>query len=215
MAQAGLDQPISAASIRRIARGVDEAGDIASMTAGGVKWHWDEGSLRAKHDLAGMVNHFFYELPSDFHTVKGLDALKQQISAYQEAHKDFGTKAGVVAGKYYEAIGDAIRQQAPKYAEVMENYGAAKGLITQIQKAFSLPPNERKLVVDTALKKLQSVMRNNANTNYGYRKTLLEHLKENGAPNIEYKLAGQALSSKMQKRALKSPLPCLGSSLAT
>ena len=203
MAQAGLDQPINAASIRRIARTIDDVADIGATSAnsGATKmwWNYSEDALRAKRDISGMIHHFFRELPPEFHTVKGLDALKQQISTYQEANKDFGTQAGVVASKYLEAVGDAIRQQAPKYAEVMDNYGEAKGLITQMQKAFSLPPNERKLVVDTALKKLQSVMRNNANTNYGYRKTLLEHLKENGAPNIEYKLAGQALSSKMPR----------------
>ena len=203
MAQAGLDQPINAASIRRISQGIDDAANVSTVQAQrgttNMKWNYSEDALRAKRDISGLVHHFFYELPPEFHTVKGLDGLKQSISSYQKAHNDFGTDAGVVAGKYYEAVGDAIRQQAPKYAEVMDNYGEAKNLITQMQKAFSLPANERKLVVDTALRKLQSVMRNNANTNYGYRKTLLEHLKENGATNIEYKLAGQALSSKMPR----------------
>jgi hypothetical protein len=202
MAQAGLDQPIKASSFRRIAQGIQEAADVSTVKANrgpiNMTWNYSEDGLRAKHDLGALVQRFI-ELPPEFHTVKGLDGLKQAIGLYQKKHGDFGSDAGVVAGHYYSAVLDAIKNQAPRYAEVMENYGEAKGLITQIQKAFSLPANERKLVVDTALRKLQSVTRNNASTNYGYRKTLMEYLQQNGAPNLPYQLSGQALSSKMPR----------------
>lgn len=194
MAQAGLDQPIRAASFQKIAKGILDAGDISTVKAGNQTWRYSPDAIRANSDIQGIVREFLM-LPPQFHTVQGLDGLKQAISKYQESHKDFGTDAGVVAGKVHGAVLDAIKTQAPKYAEVMESYGEAKTLLKQLQSSFSLPLNERKVVVDTALRKLQSVMRNNANTNYGYRKSLMQNLEENGAPNLTYKLAGQALSS--------------------
>jgi hypothetical protein len=61
-----------------------------------------------------------------------------------------------------------------------------------MEKTLSLNP---KASVDTSLRKLQSVMRNNVNTNYGKRADLVKLLKEHGATHIIAKLAGQALSS--------------------
>jgi hypothetical protein len=189
IAQAGLNQPINASSLRRIAKGMQEAGDIGHQKG----FVTDPAAMKVNADMNELVGHFIYERP-DFHTVQGLDALKQAIGSYT-SNNNLSGKSAVVANTYYHSVLDAIKQQAPKYAQVMEDYSEAKGLITQIQKSFSLPANERKLVVDTSLRKLQSVLRNNASTNYGYRKTLLEHLEENGAPNIRYKLAGQALNT--------------------
>lgn len=52
----------------------------------------------------------------------------------------------------------------------MKNYENASNLIREIEKTLSLNP---KASIDTALRKLQSVMRDNVNTNYGKRGDLV------------------------------------------
>jgi hypothetical protein len=53
------------------------------------------------------------------------------------------------------------------------------------------------------LRKLQSVMRNNVQTNYGRRTDLAKMLAANGAPQLMEKLAGQALSSPVPRGLAK------------
>jgi len=74
----------------------------------------------------------------------------------------------------------------------MKNYENASNLIREIEKTLSLNP---KASIDTALRKLQSVMRDNVNTNYGKRGDLVKLLQESGAKNLLNKLAGQSLKS--------------------
>lgn len=130
--------------------------------------------------------------PAEFHTAEGLDALKQKLGDIRDGTQ-FGTPERKVADQVYNAVKDQIVKQAPDYAKVMDQYREATTVIKEMEKALSL--NE-KASIDTALRKLQSVVRNNANTNYGRRVALVELLKQNGATNILEKLAGQALSSK-------------------
>lgn len=209
MAAAGLDKPISTSSWAKIHLGIMDATDVNHLPIGP---EFSSG-VRAARDLYDLVDQFMGLDPKTYHTVKGLDSLKKLVDDYEKHHGDFGTTAGVVAGKVRNAIADAIKTQAPKYAEVMETYGEAKDALNQIQKSLSLPADQRKLNVDTALRKLQSVMRNNANTNWGYRTSLVKMLEENGAPNIQYKLAGQALSSG-KPRGLQSVAAEKGAEIA-
>lgn len=198
IAQAGLNQPISSNSFTKIAKGIMDAADIGQHKG----WSSNAGALKANTDLSEIVHDFVYDQPH-IHTVEGLDALKQAIGEYRQEHTQAGSKASVVANTYYNAVKDAIMQQAPAYGKVMEQYSEAKSLITQLQKSFSLPAEERKLNIDTALRKLQSVMRNNVNTNYGFRSTLVEMLEKNGAPNLKFSIAGQALNSKTPRGLAK------------
>ena len=52
-----------------------------------------------------------------------------------------------------------------------------------------------KASVDTSLRKLQSVMRNNVNTNYGKRADLVEQLTQSGSPQLMESLAGQSMNA--------------------
>jgi hypothetical protein len=74
----------------------------------------------------------------------------------------------------------------------MKGYEEASKQIKEIEKTLSLNP---KASIDTALRKLQSVLRNNVNANYGQRAKLAQFLVDAGAPNLMNKLAGQSLSS--------------------
>lgn len=208
IAQAGLDQPITASSFNRIAKGMLDAGDIGHHKG----FVTDAPAMAANSHLQDMVHEFVYDRP-DLHTVEGLDALKKGIGSYRTTLPP-GSPAALVANKYYDAVLNSITTQAPRYAKVMEDYSQAKDYLKQIQNSLSLPASERKLNVDTALRKLQSVMRNNVNTNYGYRKTLMEGLEGHGAPNLSSSLAGQALSSGTP-RGLSRISVELGAELAT
>lgn len=131
--------------------------------------------------------------PAEFHTPEGLDALKQKIYAIGKTYDPLTEKAArVVADQTYSAIKNEIVKQAPDYANVMKDYERASDLIHDIEKTLSVNP---KADVDTTIRKLQSVMRNNANTNYGRRVDLAETMAARGAPDLMPRLAGQALSS--------------------
>jgi hypothetical protein len=129
--------------------------------------------------------------PAEFHTVEGFDALKQKLGDIRDATA-YGTPERVVANRAYDAVRKTIVEQAPEYGRVMKGYEEASKQIKEIERTLSLNPGAS---IDTALRKLQSVLRNNVNTNYGRRAELAEVLVNAGAPNLMQKLAGQALSS--------------------
>lgn len=128
--------------------------------------------------------------PAEFHTVEGMDALKRKLGDIRDA-TERGTPERRVADQVYNAVKNTISAQAPGYAKVMKGYEEATGLIKEIEKTLSLNPNAS---VDTALRKLQAIMRDNVNTNFGQRRKLAEFLVEAGAPHLMERLAGQAMS---------------------
>lgn len=144
-----------------------------------------------RHEIGTAVKDWKALDPAEFHTVEGMDALKQKIGDIRDATQ-YGTPDRVVADRAYHAIRNTIVEQAPEYAKAMKGYEEASKQIKEIEKTLSLNP---KASVDTALRKLQSVLRNNVNANYGQRAKLAEVLVEAGAPNLMNRLAGQALSS--------------------
>lgn len=133
--------------------------------------------------------------PGQFHTAEGLDALKQKIGDLRDAAAP-GTPERVIADQIYNGVRSTIVAQAPEYAKVMKGYEQASSIIREIETTLSLKPNTN---VDTALRKLQSVLRDNVNTNYGRRAELVDFLTRAGAPHLMEKLAGQALSSAVPR----------------
>jgi hypothetical protein len=129
--------------------------------------------------------------PMEYHTPLGMDALKQRLGSVKES-LPFGSPERVIADRAYNAVRETIVKQAPDYAKTMKGYEAASKEIDEIQKTLSLNP---KASVDTALRKLQSVTRNNVNTNYGKRADLAETLSQHGAPELMEKLSGQAMNA--------------------
>lgn len=129
--------------------------------------------------------------PKEFHTAEGFDALKQAIGDIRDS-TDFGTPARRAADTAYNAVKAQITKQAPEYAKTMQGYAEASDQINEITKALSLG---EKASADTSLRKLQSLMRNNAQTNYGNRLSLAQALQEHGNSDIMPALAGQALNS--------------------
>ena len=138
--------------------------------------------------------------PKEFHTPEGLDALKQSIGETLESIPFESTQQRLVVGEVYNSIKNEINKQAPTYAKTMKAYADASEQIKEIEKALSLG---KKASVDTSMRKLQSLMRNNVNTNYGQRLRLAEELEAAGGRQLMPSLAGQTLS-QLAPRGIQS-----------
>ena len=153
--------------------------DLSASTAG------------VRDEIKAAVDQWKALDPAEYHTPEGFDALKQKIGDIRDS-TDYGSPSRKIADQAYNALKAEITKQAPAYAKVMKDYETASGLIDEVQRTLSLNP---KANVDTTLRKLQSVMRNNVNTNYGRRGELVDKLGESGAATLKPALAGQALNS--------------------
>lgn len=143
-------------------------------------------------EIMKKVNEWKALDPANYHTPEGIDALKQAIGGIRD-NTPFNDPARVVADKVYHAVRQTIVDQVPEYAKYMKGYEEASEQIREIEKTLSL--GGPKVNIDTALRKLQSTLRNNVNTNYGRRKELADFLVNSGAPHLMEKLAGMSLSS--------------------
>jgi hypothetical protein len=141
-------------------------------------------------EVSGLVNQWKALDPAEYHTPEGLDALKKAIGDIRDSVQ-FGTPGRKAADTAYNAVKAQIDFQAPTYAKVMKDYSQASDALTEVEKALSLG---NKAAADTSMRKLQSLMRNNVNTNYGNRLDLAKKLEEKGA-DILPAVAGQAASS--------------------
>lgn len=173
--------------------------DDAVQKVAGVKTYKGQ-SLSPKtegvrQELTQAVDEWKNLPAGDFHTAEGLDALKQKIGNIRDSTQR-GTPDRLVADNVYNAIKNTITDQAPEYAKVMKGYQEASDLVREMETTLSMDP---KASIDTSLRKLQSALRNNVNTNYGRRAELVDFLQRAGAPHLMQKLAGQMLSTAMPR----------------
>jgi hypothetical protein len=149
-----------------------------------------------------------WESDPSMHTAIGLDALKQRIDDMMPSLGDKTKNAARVVTTVRNAVKDAIVRQAPEYAEAMRNYEKSASTLDELEKSLSLKPNTS---ADTTLRKLQSITRNNANTNYGSRGKSAQKLEDAGAETLKARLSGQALNTWMP-RGLRGPISALAAS---
>ena len=123
----------------------------------------------------------------DLHNAKGLDMLKRRVDAEYPRGLNVGD-SGVVITNIRNKIKDEIIKQVPDYQKVMQAYEDAIKLEKELMQELSLG---KKAAAGTTLRKLQSDMRNNVNTNYGNRLEMLKTLD----PSLLPVLAGQALNT--------------------
>jgi hypothetical protein len=142
--------------------------------------------------LSKIVNDWQKLDPAEYHTPEGLDFLKQKIGDYTKTIGYEHTNANRIGSDIYNSIKNTISTQAPKYAEVMKDYHEASDTIKEIEKALSLG---NKASADTAMRKLQSITRNNVSTNYGQRLNLAQQLEQEGGRPFINALSGQAMNS--------------------
>ena len=156
----------------------------------------DQTAANVVEKMRAKINDWKNSDPAEYHTPEGLDNLKQSL------WEDFGKlpreeKTAFTAGKQiYDSVKNEIGKQAPTYAKVMKEYSDASELTKEIERALSLGQTAS---ADTAMRKLQSLMRNNVNTNYGQRLNLAQQLESAGGRDLMPALAGQALSNKFPR----------------
>lgn len=165
--------------------------------------------LNALQDIGQQIQAWKQLDPAQFHTPEGLDALKQQIGSVLESVPYEKASVRQAVGEVYNSVKQQIEKQAPSYAKAMKDYTEASELISEINRTLSLNP---KASVDTAMRKLQSIMRNNVNTNYGTRMSLAQQLEQQGGTEIIPALAGQALNNWLPRgiQGATSPLASMG-----
>ena len=130
--------------------------------------------------------------PIEYHTPEGMDALKKKIGGILEEIPFEQRSSRDAVGDIYTAVKQSISKQAPTYNDVMKNYSEGLELASELKRTLSLKDTS---TADSALRKLQSVMRNNVNTNYGNRVNYAEMLEQASGKPIMSQLAGQSLSS--------------------
>jgi len=166
----------------------------------------------ALKEIADKVAEFKAGDPAIFRTVEGFDKLKQAIGDIQQS-LPYGTPARTVADGLYNSVKNEIVKQAPDYAKAMGDYEQASALLKDIEGSLSLG---KKANIDTSVRKLQSILRNNANTNYGRRVELGRELEATGIPGADTlfpQLAGQMLSS-FTPRGIQGATTALGGAAA-
>jgi hypothetical protein len=174
-------------SFDEITNKLNEAKDIATYKGQTT----NPNAVKALQEIKDVVSKWQSLDPKEYHTPEGMDALKQSVGSILE-DIPYGTKARTVAENIYHSVKSTIADQAPVYNNVMKDYSEKADLINEIQKSLSLG---QKSTVAQGLNKLQSLMRNNVNTNYGYRQELANALMEKGGKDLMPALAGQSLSS--------------------
>jgi len=163
-------------------------------------------AANALKEIKDKIQEFKINPSPNTKTIEGFDRLKQAIGDIQQA-QPYGSPARKVADELYNAVKNQIVKQVPEYGKVMSDYENASALLKDIQGTLSINP---KANVDTSIRKLQSVLRNNANTNYGRRVDLAKELEATGVPGAETlfpQLAGQMLSSKLPRGIQGGVLP--------
>lgn len=143
------------------------------------------------NELSDTISQWRALDPASYHTPEGMDALKRSIGDIRGATQP-GSPARRAADDVYHAVKAEIDKQMPVYSNVMRDYSKASSELEEITKALSVKEGTSK---DTAIRKLQSLMRNNAQTNYGNRLSLARQLEQKGGVEITPAVAGQALNS--------------------
>ena len=154
-----------------------------------------KGSL-ALDDLQAIIDDWKNLDPATHHDVMGMDALKQTMWSVVEGVDMNNATASGVAKNIYHAVGDTIKKQAPGYAKAMKEYQDASEVIQDITKTLSLKKGAN---VDTAIRKLTSLLRDNVNTNYGQRVKLARMLEDVGGEAFMPQIAGSQMNSLMPR----------------
>lgn len=167
---------------------------INSLRTKSGRFYGGDAGKAMVQEVLGKIKQYVDD-PS-LHNVEGLDALKQELSDLQMTPGPGVKRATASANRIVTSIVNGVRKEIirvdPKYAKTMQRYAEMSDLIKELETALSL---NDKASVDTALRKLQSTMRNNVQANYGARGKLLDELDAAGAGTLRPALAGQSFNT--------------------
>lgn len=171
----------------------------SNMTTQGNRFYGGDTGRLMVQDILGTVQQYVAD-PS-LHNLEGLDALKQELQQLQHPIGANPVRGAENANRLVTRIIDGVRQEIirlePSYAVAEGEYARWKDLQRELRNTLSL---NDKAATDTALRKLQSTMRNNVQTNYGARNQLLDTIDNVDRGNLRpgtlrAELAGQAVNS--------------------
>jgi len=159
---------------------VQGGGDVASSIG--------EESFKDINKIKSVLDE--WKSKKGLHTAEGLDALKRRIDDLYR--NDMSNEAKSVLSQTRNTVKDTIIKQDKNYAKTMRDYEESLSLEHELEQALSL--GDRKSV-DAAIRRLQSLTRNNANTSFEYRKQLADILKQKSGIDLMPALAGQSLNT--------------------
>lgn len=174
------------------------------------KYKVSDTDLKKIRDLQGVVDQWRKD-PGSW-TMEGFDGLKQRLRNEVNFKSD-NTPVIRAATQLSNSAKDAILSQVPDsapYKASMRHYMEASDTINEIEQGLSLG---KKATTNSSIVKLQSIMRNNAQTLYGSRKALAEELEKSGNVSLMPSLAGAAASATtgrgIQRGVMAGGLPGL------
>lgn len=145
---------------------------LINAEGGGSEYLVDDDTSRVLTKAKDILNKFYKDRPR--HDTAGFDDLKKAISNIKTAPD---TNAERVKTEIANSVRTQIMKQNPSYKKVMDDYVRDSANIDTLKRTFSL---DNRANLETSLRKLQSVTRNNANTDYGYRAELLKKIDPTG-----------------------------------
>ena len=171
----------------------------SNMTRRGGRFKGGPTSRQMMSDVLNTV--YEYTLDRNLHNLEGLDALKQELQELQHPLGANPVRGQERANRLVTSVIDGVRNEItrlePSYSAAMEDYSQWKDLQSELRNTLSL---NDKAATDTTLRKLQSTMRNNVQTNYGGRNELLDTIDSVDRGNLRpgtlrAELAGQAANT--------------------
>lgn len=177
----------------------------SNMTTRGGRFYGGPTGRQMVQDILEVTQQ--YVMDPSLHNLEGLDALKQELQLLQHPIGANPVRGAENANRLVTRIIDGIRGEIvrlePSYATVEADYARFKDLQNELRNTLSL---NDKASTDTALRKLQSTMRNNVQANYGQRTQLLDELDSVHRPSrglhrgtLRAELAGQAANTWMPR----------------
>lgn len=116
----------------------------------------------------------------------GMDTLKKRLYDFRNQAR-YGTPAHTFVNNIAKNLDTSLKEMVPGYEKMTTGWRESSELITEMEKALSLG---NKASMDTAVRKLQSIMRDNNEV----RKELVDVLTKTGGKDITGMMAGAALA---------------------
>ena len=182
-----------------IKKAIDDALHIGAYN--GVEFN--PATQLARNEINKLAKKFKFTNDPTNRTIGGYDAFKKGLGLLKKRALP-NTPEALVYGNVYDSVSNTINAVDPAYGEVMKNYAGGMDTIKQLEKSLSLDP---KAMSDTTIRKLQSITRNNVNTNYGQRSNLVDKLPT--GEKVKAQAAGQALNN-WAPRGIQGPLAGAG-----
>ena len=196
MERLGKDQtPLSLDDVDKVVAEMSPDGTPQLPAGRRVKIRGDKPS-QTLEEIKAKIEDFRGVDGDEVLTAIDLDKLKQAIG---EVRDQINIRDNPIpwnlANQVYGAVRRTIIKQDPEYAKTMKEYEEATDLITEIENSFNMGKTGKRGRIDTQVRKLTSIMRDNVNTAYGYRGELADTLASAaGGERLLEQAAGVTLS---------------------